>query len=419
MDDFVTSLLNLPNTNVLSYQIKNEVVYIHIESTKKKIPCRKCGRETKPKGLGQEVALRHLPILGHPCYLIIKPKRGICEHCDDAPTTNQRLDWYKYKSRYTNAYEDHILLSLINSTVSDVALKENIGPDAVDGILQRRIEGYVNWKHYKTIGLLGIDEISLRKGYQDYMTLITSRIDGKTRILEVIKGREKAKIKLFLSSIPNRLKRTVVGVCSDMYEGYVNAVKEIFKEKVPVIIDRFHVAKLYRKSLVSLRKTELARLRAELTKEDYQLLKSAIALLRKNKEFVTKDERKILEPLFQYSPALKAGYKLCCQLTGIYNSQIGKKKAHKKINAWIEKVKASELRCFNTFIGTLKKFKPEIVAYFKGRNTSGFVEGFNNKVKVLKRRYYGIYNENSLFRRLFLDCSGYDTFLTPQGLQTI
>jgi len=419
MDDFITKLLDLPHTRVLSYKITDEAVYIYLESTETKIPCSKCGKETQPKGLGQEVKLRHLPILGKPCYLLLKPKRGLCKNCADGPTTNQRLSWYKYKSRYTNAYEDHILLSLINSTVSDVALKENLGPDAVDGILQRRIEGQVNWKHFKKLGLLGMDEISLRKGYQDFMTLITSRIDGKTRILAVIKGREKAKIKLFLSSIPTRLKRTIAGVCCDMYEGYVNAAKEVFKEKVPVIVDRFHVAKLYRKSLVGLRKAELARLRSELTKENYKLLKSAIALLRKNKEYVTKGERKTLEPLFRYSPALKVAYKLCCQLTGIYNSQIGKRKAHKRISHWIEKVEASELHCFNTFIGTLKKFKIEIVAYFKGRSTSGFVEGFNNKVKVLKRRCYGIYNENSLFRRLFLDCTGYDTFLTPQGLQAI
>lgn len=419
MDNFVTDLLNLPNTNVLSYEIKKETVYIQIESTESKIPCGKCGRETKPKGLGQEVTLRHLPILGHPCYLIIKPKRGICEYCDDAPTTNQRLEWYKYKSRYTNAYEEHILLSLINSTVTDVALKDNLGPDAVNGILQRRIEGEVNWRHYKKIGLLGIDEISLKKGYQDYVTLITSRVDKKTRILAVIKGREKVKIKLCLSCIPNRLKRTVVGVCSDMYSGYVNAAKEVFKGKVPVIVDRFHVAKLYRKSLVSLRKRELARLRGELTKEAYQLLKPAIALLRKNKEFLKKEERIVLEPLFRYSSALKEGYKLCCQLTGIYNSHIGKRKARNKINLWIEKVESSELNCFNTFVATLNKFKNEIVAYFKGRNTSGFVEGFNNKVKVLKRRCYGIYNEKSLFRRLFLDCSGYDRFLTQQAMQAI
>ena len=132
---------------------------------------------------------------------------------------------------------------------------------------------------------------------------------------------------------------------------------------------------------------------------------------------MTKEERKILELLFRHSPALNVAHKLCCQLTGIYNSHIGKRKANNKINAWIVRVEASGLSCFNRFIGTLNKFRNEIIAYFKGRNTSGFVEGFNNKVKVLKRRCYGIIDENSLFRRLFLDCSGYDTFLCTQGIQ--
>jgi len=139
-------------------------------------------------------------------------------------------------------------------------------------------------------------------------------------------------------------------------------------------------------------------------------------ILIRNIEFVTKKDRVILEVLFRYSPALKVAYKLCCQLTGIYNSKIGKKKALNKIKAWVIKVEDSPINCFDSFIKTLQKYQKEIVGYFKDRNTSGFVEGFNNKVKVLKRRCYGIIDENSLFRRLFLDCSGYDMFLYNKGI---
>lgn len=339
MNGFMAELLNLPKTKVLNYKITNEAIYVYIESTEKEIHCRKCGKKTKSKGLGQEIKLRHLPISGKPCYLIIKPKRGICEYCDDALTTNQQLEWYEYKSRYTKDYENHILLSLVNSTVVDVAIKEGIGPDAVDGILKRRVESKANWRNFKKLGLLGIDEISLKKGWQDYVTLISSRLDGKVQILAVIKGQEKVKIKAFLKGIPRRLKNTVAGVCCDMYDGYVNAAKEVFNEKAPVIVDRFHVAKLYRKCLAGLRKSELARLRKTLTIEKYQSLKNAIAVLKRNKEFVTKEERKLLESLFKHSPALKIAYKLCCQLTGIYNSHIGKRKAGNKIDAWIVMLK--------------------------------------------------------------------------------
>ena len=71
---------------------------------------------------------------------------------------------------------------------------------------------------------------------------------------------------------------------------------------------------------------------------------------------------------------------------------------------------------FNSFIGTLKKYKTHIVQYFKGRHTSGFVEGFNNKIKVIKRRCYGVFDENSLFRRIFLDTEGYKRFLNRTGV---
>ena len=82
-----------------------------------------------------------------------------------------------------------------------------------------------------------------------------------------------------------------------------------------------------------------------------------------------------------------------------------------RFKEWQGKVAQSELVCFDRFVKTLSRYQEYIVNYFKGRNTSGFVEGFNNKIKTIKRRCYGIFNEKSLFRRIFLDTEGYDTFL--------
>ncbi len=181
-----------------------------------------------------------------------------------------------------------------------------------------------------------------------------------------------------------------------------------------MIIDRFHVTRLYRKCLVSLRQQELKRLKKELSEEEYHVLKPAIALLCHKKEFVTDDEKRIVAPLFKYSPLLKAAYKFCCQLTGIYNSHIDQATAHEKINGWITSVESSDIVCFNKFIKTLKKYQKQIENYFVDRNTSGFVEGINNKVKVLKRRFYCIYNLKHFFQRLFLDFSGYTVFGNSQ-----
>ena len=75
-----------------------------------------------------------------------------------------------------------------------------------------------------------------------------------------------------------------------MYEGFIRAAKEVFGHKV-LIIDRFHVAKLYRGAIDTLRKQELKRLKKELPEDDYKELKGVMWMLRKPKEELRKEER--------------------------------------------------------------------------------------------------------------------------------
>jgi len=50
------------------------------------------------------------------------------------------------------------------------------------------------------------------------------------------------------------------------------------------------------------------------------------------------------------------------------------------------------------------------------RHTRGFVEGCNNKLKVLKRRCDGILNVMHVFQRIQLDLYGYSLF-TPKIIE--
>jgi len=61
----------------------------------------------------------------------------------------------------------------------------------------------------------------------------------------------------------------------------------------------------------------------------------------------------------------------------------------------------------------LENWMDEITNYFLNRDRSGFVEGINTKIKVLKRRCYGIFNLGHLFQRLVLDLDGYRLFAKP------
>lgn len=410
--NFTTNLLNFPDTvvtRVIESPDGREITLV-VKSTRESLPCRSCKKPTRGHGLGRTLRFRHLSLLGKETYIEITPRRGICADCDDNPTTTERLDWYERSSKMTKPYEQHLLFELVNSTVADVSRKENVDYHAIDHLIDRYIETEIDFSKIPSLGVLGLDEISLKKGYRDFVTLITYRINSKVYILGAVSGREKSAIVAFLRKIPRRLRNTVQAVCCDLYDGYMNACKEVFKGKVPVVADRFHVRKLYRKSLVNLRKSELVRLKKELTDKEYSQLKEAIAILRKQKDYFTDAEKPIVGKLFLLSPKLKLAYKFSRNLSGIFDSHITPEVAKEKMIAWITLVTDSELNCFNAFIKTLRTYEEQITNYFIQRNNSGFVEGFNNKVKVLKRRCYGISSVTRLFQRLLLDMQGLERF---------
>jgi len=411
MDKFEVSL-GIPGVKIENVDNRdNGDTVITVISTVVGTKCRKCGRIIdKLHGHDKAIELRHLSILGGKTYIHIRPARYQCLYCDAGPTTTQKTSWYQQGSPQTQAYEKHALLTLINGTVQDVSIKEGIGYEAVMGIIDRQIGRKVDWNEVHWIEVLGIDEISLKKGHKDFVTLVTARTQGGIQILAVLQDRKKSTVKRFLKTIPRRLRRQIAAVCSDMHEAFINAAKEVLGSKI-IVIDRFHVAQLYRKGLEGLRKKELKRLKSALSEEDYKKLKGAMWALRKKKEDLSEEESTVLTHLFSLSPQLKAAYDLSVQLTAIFDSDFTKKEAKRKLKEWMQRVRGSAVTCFDKFLSTLEKYFDFITNYFIARHTSGFVEGLNNKVKVIKRRCYGILNTEHLFQRIYLDLQGYALFL--------
>jgi transposase len=406
--------LDIPDVEVLDIKLNKRGDYlITIESTLDHTHCHQCGRKiTQCIGHDRAITLRHLSILGHAVYLRLRPKRFKCPYCAHKPTTTQQLSWYQPKSPHTKAYEEHLLLQLVNSTIQDVALKEGLGYEAVVGMIDRHIATQVDWLELARLEVLGLDEVALQKGHRDYVVIVTARLnDGQLKILAVLPDREKETVKAFLSSIPTRLQRTIHTVCTDMWPAYVNAVKEVLGQAV-VVVDRYHVAKKYRDGADTLRKQELKRLKAELPEEEYQSLKGVMWPFRKNKADLAQNEVALLDRLFNYSPSLKLAYDFREQLTAIFDQDLTKVEATQAIKTWRKAVETSPLSCFDPFLTTLDTYLDEITNYFLHRDSSGFVEGLNNKVKVLKRRCYGFRNLDHFFQRLFLDLEGYRLFAT-------
>jgi transposase len=408
----ITIPLDIPDVRVLQTTVneRGEII-ITIESTKAGTACRRCGKWiTKLHGQDEWVMIRHLPAFSRPSYLRYRPRRYQCQDCEGHPTTTQSLNWHDANSPHSFAYDNHVLLQLVHSTVEDVSVKEGLSYESVAGVLERRIEARVDWTEMADIELLGLDEIALRKGQGNYVTLVTGRFrEGEIVILGVLPGHEKAVVVEFLRLIPHRILQRVQAVCCDLWEAYTEAVRE----EIPtarIVADRFHVARHYREAADDLRKQELHRLKKELPPEDYQKLKGSMHAFRKNARDLNREERKTLKSFFQHAASAKQAYTLRERLTAIFDRSLSQKQAQANLRRWVQQVRESGLHCFDRFLNLLDTWWQEITNYFIQRENSGFVEGFNNKVKVLKRRCYGIFNLKHLFQRLYLDLHGYRLF---------
>jgi transposase len=399
--------LDLPDVRVLSMEsTETDDVLIRVESTLEYATCRVCERRIGEfHGHDAPIRLRHLPILGRDVYIEIRPRRYVCRACAGNPTSTQRCTWYTPNRPCTHAYEQWVLRALINSTIADVARRERLGYEAVMGILNRHVRTTIDWATVDRIGVLGLDEIALKKGHRNFVVVVTSRVGARIRVLAVLADRKKKTVKEFVDTIPAGVRATITSVCTDMHEAYSEAVRESLAKPPRIVVDRFHVARLYRKGPDTLRKAEMRRLKKALPKKEYKALKGAMWAFRRRPEKLEKhpEAKAALERLFALSPALKTAYDLREELTAIFDTTQSKRKAKVAIERWCDRVSERGATCFAGFLKTLDEWKEEILNYFVERETSGFVEGLNNRLKVLKRRCYGIFNVGHLFQRISLD----------------
>src|SRR5512142_1965 len=202
MESVLESLLNLPKVRVLNSEFSGQGdLIIRVESTQRGTTCRRCGREIDQiHGYDRALRLRHWPLFERRVYLELRPKRYRCGHCEGGPTTTQRCSWYEPNSSYTRAFEHDMLRALINSTVADISRKHGLSEESVEGIVERYLAKQIDWSMLKWLGVVGIDEIALRKGHRDFVVLVTSPDPaGQLRVRGVLADRCKETVAAVLN----------------------------------------------------------------------------------------------------------------------------------------------------------------------------------------------------------------------------
>ena len=105
MESMFQMVLDLPGVRVVEVaRTKRGEWVLRVESTLSTTACARCGKTiAEPRGRGQRVRLRHLPVFEQPVFIELWPKRFGCRSCDGEPVTTQTLDWYDEGSPHTRA----------------------------------------------------------------------------------------------------------------------------------------------------------------------------------------------------------------------------------------------------------------------------------------------------------------------------
>jgi len=224
------------------------------------------------------------------------------------------------------------------------------------------------------------------------------------RVLDVLESREKQVIRAYLEHGRTAgLLAQVVEVTTDMWEGYVQAVREVFGEGVRITIDRFHVMKNFQEHLTAARR-EIQR---QLPREEAKALKGTRWLWLTNAENLTEQEQAQLVVLQEQFPLLgrlrqqRERLRLLFEDRGIDTAAAGMK----QLRAWMEQARALGVKALASFCKTLDRWLEKIANYFVARASNGRAEGFNTGLRSILRRAFGMLNFEH-FRLRVLDRFG-------------
>jgi transposase len=394
--EFIEALIQIPEVSVTGYQIQSQAVLIFVEVQVRVGQCAKCGAITRAIHQYIDRKVRHLPVAGKPCYLIFQAYQFLCRPCRH--TWVGPLDFVSPNQLYTKAYEHYVVEQCREHSWQRVSILEQLGYDAVEGIYTRVLQHQLATREGVEVRVLGIDEIAQHKGHRDFVCVLSDIERGK--VIEVLRSRTKAALEAYFDGLLPRQRAAIEVVSIDMWAAYA----DVARTKVPqaaIVVDRFHVMKNLQEKVQDARRTA----QHQLPKTTRDELKGLRWLLVRNYTDLNAQDRQKLQRAFEIWPELATLHALKEAFRGFYERK-NRRTALRALETWIAKVQQTGHKALLKFVDTVRHWEQEILTYFDERITNGFVEGTNNKIKLIKRRAFGFRNFENFRYRILHECGG-------------
>jgi len=320
--------------------------------------------------------------------LEFEQRRLRCKVCNKVKT--ERIDFLADNPFYTKRFAWHIGRRCRASSVSDVAKEFGLDWQTVKSLDKQYMAEQLKRAGMPGPRAIGIDEISIRKGHT--YRIVVSDLIRKRPIWFGGQDRSETSMAQFYKALGARKSAGIRLAVMDMWKPFRNATIA-HAPKAAILFDKFHVMRHLGEALDAVRKSEYARLSGK----DRRYIKGQKYTLLSHRENLTSDGRAALKQLLAANKRLNTAYLLKESFGQLWDYR-REAWARRFFDQWRASLKWQRLKPFEKFAEMIERHWDGIAAYCDPENkvSLGFVEGLNNKIRVIQRRAYGLRDEEYL-----------------------
>jgi transposase len=321
-------------------------------------------------------------------FLEIEIRRVACRCC--RAVKRERLDFLAANPRYTKRFAFYVGKRCRSSTIKDIADELGLEWHTVKELEKQYMREQLRRAGTPGPKVIGIDEVSIRKGHTYRITV--SDLVRQRPIWFGGVDRSEASMNEFFTWLGGKKSAGIRLAVMDMWKAFRNST-ERHAPQASILFDKFHVLRHLGDALDKVRKAEYARLSGK----DRRFIKGQKYTLLAHRENLTLDGKKSLKLLLAANKRLNTAY-LLKESFGQLWSYNREGWARRFFENWRAALKWQRLKPFEHFAAMIERHWEGIAAYCQPENkvALGFVEGLNNKIRVIQRRAYGLRDEEYL-----------------------
>lgn len=302
----------------------------------------------------------------------------------------ERLDFLADNPFYTKRFAWHVGRRCRASTIKDVAEELHLDWHAVKELDKEYMRVQLERTGVPGPKAIGIDEISIRKGHT--YRIVVSDLIRRRPIWFGGEDRSEASMEKFYDWLGEKKTRGIRLAVMDMWKPFRNVTSRRAPQAA-ILFDKFHVMRHLNDALDKIRKSEYARLQGK----DRRYIKGQKYVLLTSHDNLSTDGRKALKTLLAANKRLNTAYLLKESFGQLWSYQ-QEGWARRFFENWKASLKWQRLKPYEKFAAMIERHWDGIAAYCRPENkvSLGFVEGLNNKIRVIQRRAYGLRDEEYL-----------------------